>query len=250
MVINNMTQNKQYMNDFMKVFEALNRWGPGSERETLKALSSVPITPNNVLEIGCGKGVATLVLAKHLAANITSIDNEQSALDSLSELLTDEDLKGRVKPVCASMTDLPFENKSFDLIWCEASAYIMGVENALAKWRSLLTENGILVFSDLVLLNPEPSEEVLKFWSKEYPDIQTVETRRKQIEGAGYELLSDFTYSKHSWDNYYLPLKKRVEELLPTMKDSAALKDIASEYEFYFKHHSEYGYQMFVLKTH
>jgi len=51
----NMTQHEQYMNDFMKVFETLNRWGPGSESETLKALSSVPITPTKVLEMGCGK---------------------------------------------------------------------------------------------------------------------------------------------------------------------------------------------------
>jgi len=244
----NMTQHEQYMNDFMKVFETLTRWGPGSEDETLKALSTLPVPPKNILEIGCGKGLATLVLANNLSGNITSIDNEQSALDSLTIMLESEGIGKRVKPVCASMTDLLFEDKSFDLIWSEASAYIMGVETALAKWKSLLTDNGVLVFSDLVLLNQNPSKAVKEFWDKDYPDIQTVKTRRKQITAAGYEILSDFQFSQFAWDNYYSPLKKRVEELAPTMKDSTALKDITSEVEFYFNHNSEYGYQMFVLK--
>jgi len=244
-----MTQHENYMNDFMKVFETLKRWGPGSESETLKALSSIPISPTNVLEIGSGKGLATLVLANNLSAKITSVDNEQSALDSLKQAVEDEGFAEIVEPICASMTDLPFENKSFDLIWSEASAYIMGVENALTEWKSLLKDNGVMVFSDLVLLNQTPSEAVKEFWDKEYPDIQTVETRRKQITTAGYEIISDFRFSQSSWDNYYLPLKRRVEELMPTMKDSIALKDIASEVEFYLNHNSEYGYQMFILKS-
>jgi SAM-dependent methyltransferase len=244
----NMTQHDQYMNDFMKVFKPLNRWGPGSDSETLRALSNLPTNPNSVLEIGCGKGLATLVLAKNLTANITAVDNESSAIDSLNKILADECLDDHVTTMCASMTQLPFGLKSFDLIWSEASAYIMGVENALLKWRPLLKDDGILVFSDLVLSTSEPSKEVKTFWDKEYPDIQTAEVRRKQIKAAGYEVLSDFIFSKSSWDNYYLPLKARVESLMPVMESSLALKDIADEVDFYLKHFSEFGYQMFVLK--
>jgi len=244
----NMTQHDQYMTDFMTVFQSLNRWGPGSESETLKALANVPLVPQNVLEVGCGKGLATLTLAKELTAQITSVDNEQTALDSLSQVLSHKDLTHRVKLLCASMTELPFEHKSIELIWSEASAYIMGVENALLNWKKLLKDDGILVFSDLVLMSSEPSEEVSTYWAKQYPDIQTIETRRKQIAKAGYKVLCDFTFDKSSWDNYYLPLSDKVQELLPTMKDSPALRDIAAEVEFYFKHHAEFGYQMFILK--
>ena len=244
----NMTQHDQYMNDFMHVFEALERWGPGSESETNRAISNLPNSPSNVLEIGCGKGLATRVLAKTLNAKIIATDNEQSALDSINEDIAQLGLSEKVSTQCASMTDLPFEQGTFDLVWAEASAYIMGVEKALAGWKPLLTSNGVLVFSDLVMLTSTPSEAVQAFWQKEYPDIQTIETRRAQIAKAGYDIVSDFTFEQSSWDNYYLPLKTRAEQLAPSMENSAALKDIQAEVEFYLKHQAEFGYQMFVLK--
>jgi hypothetical protein len=98
-------------------------------------------------------------------------------------------------------------------------------------------------------MTSKPSKNVSDYWQKQYPDIQTIETRRKQIAKAGYEILTDFTFEKSSWDNYYLPLKERVDELKPSMENSPALKDIAAEVEFYFKHHAEFGYQMFILKN-
>jgi len=69
-----------------------------------------------MFEIGCGKGLASLVLANNLTENIAAIDNEPSAIDSLNKVLEDESLNGLVKVMCASMTKLPFDLKSFDLI--------------------------------------------------------------------------------------------------------------------------------------
>ena len=53
-----MNEHEQYMADFMKVFETLERWGAGSDQDTAKALSLMPKPPKNILEIGCGKGLA------------------------------------------------------------------------------------------------------------------------------------------------------------------------------------------------
>ena len=247
----NMTQHDQYMNDFMHIFNGLERWGPGDESETLHALSLLTSKPQKVLEIGCGKGLATKVLAQHLQAEITAVDNEESALASVKEILQSQpktNLKSSVNTLCSSMTDLPFKPSSFDMIWAESSAYIMGVENALAAWKPLLTDNGLLVFSDLVLLTDKPSKEVAAHWQKDYPDIQTIDTRRQQIAKAGYELITDFTYQQASWDNYYLPLQQRINELSTSMKGSQAVADLSREVEFYLNYQREYGYQMFIIQ--
>ena len=147
-----MNKHDQYMADFMTVFQTLERWGPGSDADSLKALSLLPITPQSMIDIGCGKGFATLLLAQHTKAQIVAVDNEQSALDELGERLIEQALDSRVTRRCASMTELPFSPESFDSVWSEGSAYIMGVEQALTQWRSLLKEHGCLVLSDLVWL--------------------------------------------------------------------------------------------------
>lgn len=143
-----MNEHDRYMADFSRVFEALDRWGPGSETETIKALDKVPFSPKCILDVGCGRGIATTVLAKNSSATVVAVDNDAPALSRLTERAEEAGVADRVTTYCASMTDLPFEAASFDLIWSEGSAYIMGVTNALKEWRGLLKEDGVLVISD------------------------------------------------------------------------------------------------------
>ncbi|MGF1775024.1 MerR family transcriptional regulator [Vibrio wakamikoensis] len=245
----NMNEHEIYMADFMTVFETLERWGPGSEQETRKALNAVPKAPKQLLEVGCGKGLATKVLAENSNANITAIDNEQSALDRLNERFEALGLSKRLITVAASMTDLPFEQKSFDLIWAEGSAYIMGVEKALTQWKPLLADNGYIMLSDMVWKTPTPSEASVEFWNQEYPDIQQVETRLEQMKKAGYLVVDHFPMSREAWMNYYGPLGERVKELEPDMSEKAAWKDIKHEVEICTQFADEFGYHMFIVQA-
>lgn len=242
-----MNEHDLYMADFMKVFETLEYWGPGSENETEKALSMLPNAPSNILEIGCGKGLATKVLAEHSEAKIVAIDNEQSALDRLTQRFEQLGISDRLETVCVSMTELPFSKEVFDLIWAETSAYIMGVEKALAEWKPFLCGQGYLVVSDMVWRTDAPSKESIDFWNQEYPDIQVVQTRIKQMKKAGYRVIEHFPQSEEAWLNYYGPLGKRVTEFEPELASSVALKDIKHEVNVCTQFANEFGYHMFVL---
>ncbi|MGI2258662.1 MerR family transcriptional regulator [Shewanella sp. GXUN23E] len=243
-----MNEHEQYMADFMKVFEALERWGPGSEADTLKALHAVPFAPQQLLEIGCGKGLATQVLAAHTQASITAMDNEDSALASLIQLADAAGFGNRINTINADMTDIPLPAGSFDLLWAEGSAYIMGVDQALQRWQPLLTDNGVLVLSDLVWLTDSPSEDAVAFWKQDYPAMTSVETRLNQAKATGYKVLNSFTLSEKAWRNYYQPLDARVQALQSQMPDSAALEAIAREVDIFKRRLGEFGYQFFVLQ--
>ncbi|WP_028862123.1 MerR family transcriptional regulator [Psychromonas aquimarina] len=243
-----MNEHEQYMADFGRIFKDLDRWGPGSEAETLKALVKIPFSVQNMLEIGCGQGIATTVLAKHCSAMITAVDNDKPALSRLSERLVDAGLADRVTPVCASMTDLPFEAASFDVIWAEGCAYIMGVAKALEQWRRLLKDNGVLVISDLVWHTAAPSADVQAFWQKEYPDMSTAAQRIELAEATGYQVLDNFALNEEAWQAYYLPLQERIDALKSEMAHSAALLDIETELAICCQNRNEFGYQVFVLK--
>lgn len=242
-----MNDHDVYMQDFMKVFQTLERWGPGSEDDTKHALSLIPTSPSSILEIGCGKGLATNVLAKFSQAQITAIDNEQPALDRLAKRFEEKGFSARLELCCTNMADLPYSNESFDLIWSEGSAYIIGIEKALMLWKPIIKKQGYLMMSDLVWKTNSPSELSTEFWSHAYPDIQTVQTRIKQIEKAGYQVIANFPQSKGAWLNYYGPLRERLNQLESEMVNSAAFKDMKNEVNICTEFADEFGYHMFIL---
>lgn len=244
-----MNEHDRYMQDFNLVFEALETWGPGSKADRLKALNTVPNQIDTILEIGCGQGIATQILAENTQATITAVDNEEFALDALMQKMKAKGLDNRISTLCANMTSLPCEAASFDLIWSEGSAYIMGVEAALKAWKPLLKEDGVLVLSDAVWSVDKPKQESVDFWQKEYPDMTTTAARIKQAEAAGYELIDTFSLSEEAWQAYYRPLEARLNELKEELYGSSVLADIEHEIAIFHQRSGEYDYQMFILKN-
>ncbi|PSU33526.1 MerR family transcriptional regulator [Photobacterium lutimaris] len=243
-----MNTHEQYMEDFNTIFEGLDRWGPGSEAETIKAFNMLPSVPQTILEIGCGQGIATTVLARQSAAEITAVDNHQGALARLAERAAEAGVAEKVITQCASMTDLPFDDASFDVIWAEGCAYIMGVNKAFKQWRPLLKEKGVLVLSDLVWHTDTPSAEKKAYWQAEYPDMTTADERIKQAQTAGYDVIESFTLSDEAWLAYFEPLQQRVNGLKKTMAGSQAIKDIQTELDIYHQGFEQFGYQLFILQ--
>lgn len=245
-----MNEHDQYMQDFMQVFEPLERWGPGGEEETLRALNALPFSPRNILEIGSGKGLSTKALAEHSDAQITAMDNEPLAIEALQAKLEQLGFDSRVMPVCASMTALPFAQQSFDLLWAEGCVYIMGLQKALEQWKPQLKKDGILVVSDLVWLSDTPQQDYVDFWKGEYPDMQPLATRLAQFEQQGYEVLDHFSISQQAWKNYWQPLEARISELSLELEGAQALTDITREVELYRRHQGDqYAYHFFIARV-
>ncbi|MGS0681300.1 MerR family transcriptional regulator [Shewanella sp. 125m-7] len=242
-----MNEHEQYMADFELIFDGLTRFGPGAETDSLTALKAVSLNSGELLEVGCGKGVATRVLAQHSEFVITALDNDESSLSSLKQSLS-QGLAQRVKTVCTSMTEMPFTKAEFNVIWSEGSAYIMGVEQAFKNWKPLLKPQGYLVISDLVWSTDTPSDELRAFWQQEYPDMVTANQRIEQAKQAGYELIDSFALSEQAWSEYYQPLQTRIDELAPLMPNSKALVDINKEIEIAAKRQDEFDYQMLILQ--
>lgn len=66
---------KKYL---FEAFDGLKRLAPGSTESTQQAINLLPadFLPKKILDIGCGVGESTLLLAKHFSnAKIMAIDN-------------------------------------------------------------------------------------------------------------------------------------------------------------------------------
>lgn len=201
---------------FLDVQRGLPRQGPGCGESTRRALSlcrGLPAEPC-ILDVGCGPGMQTLVLAQELGGRITAVDLNQEYLDELNQRAGTMAAGGGIETLLWDMNELVFAEGMFDLIWSEGAAYIMGVENAAEAWKRFLKPGGYLALTELVWLEAQPPAEAAAFFGEEYPAMTDV----KGVEGIfrrnGYDVIGHFTLPDAAWwENYYTPLASKLPVL-------------------------------------
>jgi len=229
---------------FFDLHSGMPREGPGNRESTARALAmagALPPAPR-VLDIACGPGMQTMDLAAMLpAAQITAVDMHGPFLEELRRRAQAAGAENRIEAVQSDMAALPFAPGSFDLIWCEGAAYIMGVGNALRAWRSLLRPGGKLALTEAVWLKPDPPEPVRRCWA-EYPDMRNIEFNRKLVSDCGYELLGDFVLPDAAWwDDYYEPMERRIAELLSKYAGDSVAANVLAENREELELHRKYS---------
>ena len=130
-----------------RLFETLPRQGPGSDactREALRRLPALPAAPR-VLDLGCGTGASTLVLAATLRTSVIAVDIHQPFLDQLRATAQARGLAPLIETRCADIRSPGVPPGSIDLLWSEGALYLLGFEQGLRLWRPLLAPGGCLV---------------------------------------------------------------------------------------------------------
>ena len=240
---------------FFELFDGLPRQGPGNTASTLRALALVPGVGagTRVLDVGCGTGAQTLVLARNSPARILAIDNHPPYVDILRREARRLGLGDRVEARVADMRRLEFEERPFDLIWCEGAIYNVGVETGLRDWGRLLRPGGYFAFTEVCWRQPDPPAPCAAFWEREYPAIRDTGALLEAIQGCGYETIEHFPLPASAWwDNYYRPLQANVtafRERHHGEEDARELADgVQTEIDIWHVHAEFYGYEFFVLR--
>ena len=241
---------------FFNLHNGLPREGPGDRASVERALrlaQPLPAAPE-ILDIACGPGGQTLDLATLIPdARITALDAHLPFLHELERRVAGQGLAERIATIRGDMADLPFEPASFDLLWCEGAAYIIGLETALSTWRPLLRSGGVLALTEPVWLRPEPPARVRACWAQ-YPGMRDADAVRDVAHRLGYRLRGDFVLSPEAWwTNYYLPLERRVAAIEGDGQEVDAatrtvLDEARDEIDCYRRHAECYGYLFIVLR--
>jgi ubiquinone/menaquinone biosynthesis C-methylase UbiE len=101
-----------------------------------------------ILDIGAGPGANSLALARSSAEKVTAVDRHQPFLDELERRAREAGLAERITTLNASMSRLPFEEGSFDLIWSEGAICLIGFRQGLTYWRRFLSPNGYIAVTE------------------------------------------------------------------------------------------------------
>ncbi|MFE3906643.1 bifunctional class I SAM-dependent methyltransferase/N-acetyltransferase [Streptomyces sp. NPDC059153] len=238
---------------FFSLHHNLPRQSPGSDATTrwlLGLTGPLPRRPR-VLDLGCGPGRAALLLAAEAGAEVTAVDLHEPFLDELREAAEARGLGDRINTVRADMAELSgpdFPDGSFDLVWAEGSAYIIGFDTALRDWKRLLAPGGSLVVSECVWTTDAPTDEARAFWEQE-TSLRPVSANTAAAVAAGYHVLGVRVQPDSDWDEYYVPLAERVEAAdasAPGME--WALAASRAELAMRRDHGTEYGYACYVLR--
>ncbi len=250
-----MADNDHLRDVFFDLHRDLPREGPGDDGSTLRALAmctELPAAPN-VLDVGCGPGMQTVALAVATGGTVSAVDAHEPFLDQLRERATEAGVRERIHVMRGDMSDLPFGPDSFDLVWSEGAAYIMGISGAFTAWRAFLRLGGYVVVSEATWLVPDPPAEVRDFWATEYPGMTDVAGNLERIAAAGYEVVGHFTLPAESWwTHYQTPLEARIPALLEKYGgDEAALAVIngtVEEHRIRREYPETYGYEFFIAR--
>jgi SAM-dependent methyltransferase len=234
-----------------ELFESTPRQGPGSVATTRRALDLLPdsLRVERVLDLGCGTGGSTLVLAEDTGAQVTAIDIHPPFLATLRRNAEERGLADRITTAVADMADTASLGVGFDLIWAEGSAYSIGFENALRRWRPLLRPGGCLVVSELVWFVAEPAERARDYFAADYPDMRDEATRIDQARRAGYDLLGSFRLPAGDWHAYYAGLEGALREAISRRGERQVYAALRREREVYEACGDEYGYVCLILQA-
>ena len=231
------------------------RLGPGGDKETEKALGFIAHLDeqSKIIDIGCGTGAQTMTLAKNTSGKIVAIDLFPAFLGKLDEKIRAQNLENRVKTEVVSMSELPYPDQEFDLIWAEGSIYNIGFAKGLKEWRRLLKPGGYIAVSEISWLTQTRPPEVDQYWNAIYAEIDTVSNKTAVIEANGYVPVAHFVLSEYCWtENYYQPILDRSEAFLEKYNYSEEVKEFIEagreEAAIYERFKEYYSYVFYIAK--
>ncbi len=233
----------------------LERQGPGSREATSKALSFIEDLGKipQVVDLGCGTGGQTMVLAQSIAGEITGIDICPDFISVCNDNAKRLHLEKRVQGVVGSIENLSFRKEEFDLIWSEGVIDAIGFEKGLTYWNGFLKKNGYIAVTSPSWFTNERPAEIEKFWVDAVQGLGTVADNISIMQTAGYKFIASFVLPEKCWiDNYFIPREAAEKALLEKYAGNktveAYLEDDAYEVELYSKYKQYYGYVFYIGK--
>ena len=233
----------------------LERQGPGSPEMTAKAISFLDDQSqiSRTVDMGCGTGGQTMVLAKNIPGDIIGVDLCPGFIDVFNDKAKKLNLEERVKGIVASMDNLSFQKEEFDLIWSEGAIDNIGFEKGLTYWNSFLKTNGYIAVTCATWLTDERPDEIETFWADAGCRLDTIEKNISIMKSAGYSFVAAFVLPEICWtENYFAHREKAGKVFLRKYAGNKAatsfIDNESYEVELYSKYKQHYGYVFYIGK--
>jgi ubiquinone/menaquinone biosynthesis C-methylase UbiE len=231
------------------------RQGPGSREATLRALSFIDglSAGSQIADLGCGTGGQTMTLARATTGHITALDLFPKFIDRLNLRALNHGVHDRVSGLVGSMDDLPFDDGSLDLIWCEGAIYHIGFERGLGYWRRFLKPGGWVAVTENTWLTDRRPAEIESFWNAAYPEIGTIAEKVAAVQRAGYEFVAAFALPETLWAEFYAHQSEMQRDFMAKRPGDPAAEALMeserAEKALWEKYKAHYGLVFYIMRA-
>lgn len=195
-----------------------NMMGPNAVMLVEELTNNLGFTPDmRIMDLGCGKGLTSMVLADKTYAQVFAVDLWIPATENF-ERFKEKGFEERIIPIHADVADLPFAHEYFDAIISVDAYHYFGCNAKFMdeKLAPFIKKGGLIALAFPGLkkdIHADIPEEMLRSWSAE--DLSTLQTcdwwreifnESKLIEDVSISEMSCYESSWADWlksDNEY-----------------------------------------------
>lgn len=189
------------IDDYKQYISAETMMGPNSIRILEELLDRYPLQlrpDDSVLDLGCGTGMTSLVIAKETGAGVYANDLWVSAEEN-GKRFESWGIRAQVIPVCEDANDLHFKEKQFNaLVSIDSYHYFAGCTGFFQeKILPFLKDKGVVLIGIPGLKDKytDRAEELLSDWLFEDAHMFKSPKRWKELIGS-----SDRIESVNTWE--------------------------------------------------
>jgi SAM-dependent methyltransferase len=144
--------------DFQSIVGITKHMGGAGATKELLALCHVD-DAHDVLEIGCGIGVGPANLARAHRCRVVGIDRSAKMIEWARKRAREHGVDDRTTLLVADVTDLPFEDGSFDVAFAESVLAFVGDQpRALREMVRVVRPGGYVGFNESIWTRDLPSD--------------------------------------------------------------------------------------------
>jgi serine/threonine-protein kinase HipA len=232
----------------------LDHLGPGDEAVSRRILAQLPPLPpqSTIADLGCGTGASVLLLADWFkTATVRAVDFSRVFLTEAAQRTEQRGLQDRIQWIEADFGALDWPPGELDLLWSEGAAYNLTFAGALATWKPLLKPGGLAVISELSWFTEDIPAPAQAYWQQAYPAMASESDNIQTARSQGFEVLGVERLSAEAWwQNYYHPLKAKMQALgnPPDPVMQSVIQETEAEIELFRRYSESYGYSMYTLQ--